>query len=217
VRRKLAIFILLCQYLAPGSRDVGAAEKKATVFGSPTANMRAGAGIDQPLKLTLKEGDQVTVEKLDGEWYQVTTSDGQTGYVHKNLLKLVDESAAQQTAPAQKSVAADIKEAAKIGAVETPSAQSASVPAVVANESPKPPTPPAPTPKAAVPTARPTRAEAPKAADSKSPSGLQMLEGHETELKIGFLIAGIAFLLGWLCGGSYYLRRERKSWRKLRL
>jgi hypothetical protein len=87
----------------------------------------------------------------------------------------------------------------------------------VANESTKAPTPAAPKPKAAAPTVAPTRVEPQKPVDAKSPSILQMLEGHETELKIGFLIAGIAFLLGWLCGGSYYLRRERKSWRKLRL
>jgi predicted MFS family arabinose efflux permease len=43
-----------------------------------------------------------------------------------------------------------------------------------------------------------------------------MLEGHEAEVKIGLLVAGIAFALGWLCGGGYYARRERKSRHKLR-
>jgi len=43
-----------------------------------------------------------------------------------------------------------------------------------------------------------------------------MLEGHETEVKIGLLVAGIAFALGWICGGSYFERRERKSRHKLR-
>jgi hypothetical protein len=43
-----------------------------------------------------------------------------------------------------------------------------------------------------------------------------MLEGHETEVKLGLIIAAIAFVLGWLCGAGYYARRERKSRHKLR-
>ena len=58
--------------------------------------------------------------------------------------------------------------------------------------------------------------EPPKAPEAKSQSILQMLEGHESEVKIGLIIAAIAFALGWLCGGSYYARRERKSRHKLR-
>ena len=30
------------------------------------------------------------------------------------------------------------------------------------------------------------------------------------------LVAAIAFVLGWFCGGSYYIRQERKTRRKLR-
>jgi len=43
-----------------------------------------------------------------------------------------------------------------------------------------------------------------------------MVEGRETEIQIGLIVAAIAFLLGWLCGSSYYARRERKSRYKLR-
>ena len=99
-RRLLLLLVMLCQFLSLDTRGVAAAEKKATVFGTPTANMRAGAGVEHPLKFTLKEGDQVSVEKLEGEWFQVIASDGQKGYVHKNLLKLIDETAAQQPTPA---------------------------------------------------------------------------------------------------------------------
>jgi hypothetical protein len=217
VRRIFLIFIFLRLSLLLDGGSVGAAEKKAAVFGTPTANMRAGAGVEQPLKLTLKEGDQVSVEKLEGEWYQVSTGDGQKGYVHKNLLKLIDEPSQQPAPPGstQKPLAAKTKEPAKNGAATSAPTPSNPTPAEVV---PAPPiAPPAPPRKVAVPTVTATRVEPPKTADSKSPSILQMIEGHETELKIAFLIAGIAFLLGWLCGGSYYLRRERKSWRKLRL
>jgi predicted MFS family arabinose efflux permease len=44
-----------------------------------------------------------------------------------------------------------------------------------------------------------------------------MLDAHESEVKIGLLVAGIAFVIGWFCGGHYYIRREHKSRRRLRL
>jgi hypothetical protein len=54
------------------------------------------------------------------------------------------------------------------------------------------------------------------ASEAKSQSILQMLEGHETEVKIGLIIAAFAFILGWVCGVGYYERRERKWRHKLR-
>jgi hypothetical protein len=50
----------------------------------------------------------------------------------------------------------------------------------------------------------------------KSPSILQMLEGHETELMIAAAIAVAFFFIGWICGGNYYLRRDRMRRRKIR-
>ena len=43
-----------------------------------------------------------------------------------------------------------------------------------------------------------------------------MLEGHETELMIAGAIAVGFFLIGWICGGHYYLRRDRLQRRKIR-
>lgn len=51
---------------------------------------------------------------------------------------------------------------------------------------------------------------------AKSPSILQMLEGHETELAIAAAIAVAFFFIGWICGGNYYLRRDRRWRRKIR-
>lgn len=176
----LAFFII--------DRSDGVAEQKAAVFGTPTANLRAGAGIEHALKTTLKEGDQVVVEKLEGEWYLVNAADGQKGYVHKNLLKLAAD-AIPQPIPAQPAIpkpnALDAKEPVKHDAVA-----------------------PAPAPLAPVVQAKP--------AEAKSQSILQMMEGREAEVKIGLLIAGVAFVIGWFCGGSFYQRRERKSRYKLR-
>jgi uncharacterized protein YgiM (DUF1202 family) len=175
------------------------AQPKATVFGTATANLRAGAGVEHALKMTLKEGDQVSVEKLDGDWYLVSAADGQKGYVHKNLLKLAADTPAQSAPPQASTVKPDApasKEAVKDAA---PAAAPANV-----------------TPKSPGAQPKPAPLNPPKAPEAKSQSILQMIEGHETEVKIGLIIAAMAFALGWLCGGGYYARRERKSRHKLR-
>jgi hypothetical protein len=56
----------------------------------------------------------------------------------------------------------------------------------------------------------------PKFLAEKSPSIIQMLEGREHELMIWVAIAVVAFALGWILGGNYYLRRDRARSRKLR-
>ncbi|MGE5215726.1 MAG: hypothetical protein ACM3SP_01850 [Chloroflexota bacterium] len=48
-----------------------------------------------------------------------------------------------------------------------------------------------------------------------SPSILQMVEGRERELWIGASIAVAFFSIGWVSGGKYYVRRERRRRTKL--
>jgi hypothetical protein len=50
----------------------------------------------------------------------------------------------------------------------------------------------------------------------KSPSIIQMLEGRENDLILWLSIAAIAFAIGWIFGGNYYLRRDRARSKKLR-
>lgn len=192
--------IVLVLLLSAGSAIAAeAVAQKATVFGTPTANLRAGAGVEHELKRILKEGDQVTIEAFEGEWYLVTAPDGQQGYIHKNLLKPVQNVAVPpEIAPPQKSVA-----------VATPTPETGRARAAPAKSPTKPPSP---TPAAASGEVAKT-----KITDGQAPSLLQMLEGHELEVKIGLLVAGVAFVIGWFCGGHYYIRREQKHRRRLRL
>jgi uncharacterized protein YgiM (DUF1202 family) len=189
-RNPAAFAFLLLAFLII-ARGAGFAQQKAAVFGTPTANVRAGAGVEHALKTTLKEGDQVVVEKLEGEWYLINAADGQKGYVHKNFLKLVAD-ATPQPVPAQ---------------VATPQPIAPEIKAPVKNAAVAP-APVQRVPQAPVPQTKP--------AEAKSQSILQMLEGREAEVKIGLFIAGVAFAIGWFCGGSFYQRRERKSRYKLR-
>ena len=56
----------------------------------------------------------------------------------------------------------------------------------------------------------------PKPPVEKSPSIIQMLEGRENDLTIWVSIAAVAFVIGWILGGNYYLRRDRARSKKLR-
>ncbi|HLN85370.1 MAG TPA: hypothetical protein VK200_02890 [Candidatus Limnocylindrales bacterium] len=201
-----ALTFVLVISLWIGIHGAATAQQKAMVFGTATANLRAWAGVEHELKAVLKEGDQVSVEQSTGERYLVLAADGQKGYVHKNLLKLAadvtPQPAAPQSAPA-KINSTETKEPAKDA---NPTAIPAAAPPAPAKEAPKPPPAPAPVP----------RVEPPKVPEAKSQSILQMLEGHETEVKLGVIIAAIVFVLGWLCGVGYQARRERKSRHKLR-
>lgn len=59
-------------------------------------------------------------------------------------------------------------------------------------------------------------AEEKKIPAEKSPSVIQMLEGRENDLILWASIAVVAFIIGWIWGGNYYLRRDRARSRKLR-
>jgi SH3 domain-containing protein len=198
-RCMIALALLLSAGSASGADAVA---QKATVFGTPTANLRAGPGVEHALKLTLKDGDPVTIEKLEGEWYLVTAADGQQGYIHKNLLKPVDNvPRPTQVAPPQKSGEVAVPAAVPV----TGTAQSVPVPPINAAKPPPP---------SVAASAEPAET---KTTDGKAPSLLQMLDAHESEVKIALLVAGIAFVIGWFCGGHYYIRREHKYRRRLRL
>jgi len=56
----------------------------------------------------------------------------------------------------------------------------------------------------------------PKPPAEKSPSIIQMLEGRENDMIIWVSIAAVAFVIGWILGGNYYLRRDRARSKKLR-
>jgi hypothetical protein len=59
-------------------------------------------------------------------------------------------------------------------------------------------------------------AKEPNTSAEKSPSIIQMLEGRESDLLVWLSIAIVFFMIGWILGGNYYLRRDRVRRRKLR-
>jgi uncharacterized protein YgiM (DUF1202 family) len=197
-RRDWILLVFSAYLLVWDTLQIYAAEQKGVISGTPTANVRAGAGAEHPIKAALNEGDAVIIDKLEGEWYSVTLADGQKGYVHRNLVK----------------VAEDAPTAAKTKATEPATSTTQTI------ESPPAKVAVPPLKQDATPTREPAAerqdAKSAKSSDGKAPSILQMIEAHNTEVKIALLVATVAFFLGWFCGGHYYLWRERKRQRRLR-
>jgi hypothetical protein len=76
---------------------------------------------------------------------------------------------------------------------------------------------PPPTKQAAVEAVTPQMKGDENAAPSPQPSSLiRLLEEREDELMLWLAIAITFFIIGWICGGNFYLRRERRRSRKLR-
>src|SRR5437016_12691528 len=191
MRRLAILFLLLSSSLFFDSSVVLAAEIKATIQFT-SANLGAGPSLNEPSKAILKEGDQLTVESDKGDWYLVATPDGQKGYVYRTVVKLA--------------------------AVESlPILEKSQEPKSSVGEPNKPPQPaPAKSPAAAPPLPRSkaaadlvTRPAEQKGSSAESPPLIRLLEGHETDVLVWAGTAAAFFFVGWICGGNYYLRRER--------
>ena len=197
MRRLAILFLLLSSSLFFDSSVVLAAEIKATIQVT-SANLRAGPSLNEPSKAILKEGDQLRVESDKGDGYLVTTPDGQKGYVYRTVVKLA--------------------------AVESlPILEKSQEPKSSAGEPNKPPqAAPAKSPAAASPVPRSKGADSvtppaeQKGSSAESPPLIRLLEGHETDVLVWAGTAVAFFFVGWICGGNYYLRRERLRRTKLR-
>ena len=204
----LVLLLLFSEQLS-----MGAAPRKG--FGQATreANLRAGPGVEHSIKGTIKENEQLTVQGQEGDWYLVETAAGQKGYVYKDFLKIAGEEqagAATKDAKNEKAAAEEGKETAK-----------APVPATEAmtTEQPIPP-PPAPPQKITRPLS-PSRSpnQPPKSvehASPRAPSLIELLDGREADVILWVCIAVVFFLIGWISGGHYYLRRDRTRRTRLR-
>ena len=200
----LSIFLLIVN-LHPES-----AKKNAIVPTSEKTNLHADPGIEHPLNPTFKDADRVAVEELARKRYFGVPVDGRNEPVHTKLWTFVNEAVAQTSDPAS-------------GSSKTPTTESKEPTKKADSTSAKIPAPPTGKPKGAGPSSK-----APSPAKSvdkpqeennlpeKSPSVLQMLEGHERELMIAAAIAAAFFFIGWICGGHYYLRRDRRRRTKIR-
>jgi hypothetical protein len=168
---------------------------------SVSADLRADRGPAHSLGPKLTNVNRVRVDELARQQHIGGAADSRNKPFHMKFFEFVDEAVAQTSAPgsaSSKTPAAESKEPTKIplppaAKPKVPSSKSASP----ANSIP--------------PVDKPEEEQ-----NLKSPSILQMLEGHEKELMIAAAVAAAFFFIGWICGGHYYLRRDRRRRTKIR-
>ncbi|HEX2928682.1 MAG TPA: hypothetical protein VHV54_03150 [Candidatus Binatia bacterium] len=125
-------------------------------------------------------------------------------------IEAAEQAPMAETKPT-KVVAAEAGDAAK----QAPSPAPGAIETIPTEKTPaKSQAKPQPPAKTQSPTKNPEQEQT--ASPERPPSILQMLEGHETELAIAAAIAVGSFFIGWICGGNYYLRRDRQLRRKIR-
>jgi hypothetical protein len=203
----LSIFLLIVN-LHPES-----AKKNAIVPPNEKPNLHADPGSEHPLKPTFKDADRVAVKELARKRYFGVAADGRNEPVDTKFWSFVNEAVAQTSDPgsgSSKTPAAESKEPTKKA-----DSTSAKIPAPPTGK-PKVMGPPskAPSPTESIPSVDKPQEE--NNLPGRSPSVLQMLEGHERELMVAAAIATAFFFIGWICGGNYYLRRDRRRRTKIR-
>jgi hypothetical protein len=188
----LAIFLLI------GSPPTETPDKEAFLRGSTPFDLRADPDVEQPPRSNLKFAERV-----------VFAAGVQKVSVRQQLLRFVNEAAGQTRDAANSS---KVPEGSKESTQKTaPPAPAKAQPPVVKAKTPESRSKTSSSAKSAIDSSQEQ-----KNAAEKPPSILQMLEGHETELMIAAAIAATSFLIGWLCGGHYSLRRDRRRRTKIR-
>ncbi|MCH6545094.1 MAG: SH3 domain-containing protein [Deltaproteobacteria bacterium] len=223
------ISLALLFTLIPSSSQVSTetTDRRARVAGASYVNLRSGPGISHPPVTILKNGEEVTVEKLEGSWYRISLADGLRGYVYAELIHFLPEQAEQ--------------EQEQTAAPATPPTPTIEVSLDVSTPQPQPdtvrPEPVVEQPEEDLPTpieaqvevpgektpANPpefessppkTQAVVPRKIETSVP--VNASQGRVWEVIRWILVPGCIFTLGWILGGNYYLRWDRIERTKLR-
>ena len=178
-------FVLLC-----GADAAEGLSKKGKIAGESFVHLRSGPDVGYPSRAILRKGEEVTVEKEEGTWYLVTLMDGRKGYVHKTLVALLGNQEIKTTVKTNE----DLKEKSSV--------REDTVHDLGGEE------------KSAPPALSPHRTKRETAKGKPLPI-VKVLEGKEWEILWWLGAALCIFVIGWICGGNYYLRRDRIRRNKL--
>ena len=188
MRSALFSFTLLWLVMLCGNGAAELVNKKGKITGENFVNLRSGPAVGFPSRAVLRKGDEVTVEKEESGWYFVALADGRQGYVHKTLVAVLGDAEKKIVVQSQPPKAA---------------APEAAVSVLEREEKRElPPPPPEPAPKTA--------------SRGKPLPVVRVLEGREGDILWWLAVALCVFVVGWICGGNYYLRRDRTRRNKIR-
>ncbi|MFQ5916566.1 MAG: SH3 domain-containing protein [Candidatus Binatia bacterium] len=190
------LFISLA--LVSGENLADPKAKKGKITGASHVNLRSGPGISHPPIKILRIGAEVDVERLEGSWYRVSLPDGKRGYVYKPLVYLaeheegesvkVGNATGQEPGVPKEIAATDTNSTEEKGHFAVPRRQKElSHTNLVEKEIPK----------------------------DNPPLTMGIGPGQVLVIAMWITAALCIFILGWILGGNYYLRRDRINRSKL--
>ncbi len=218
-------------------------ERRARVEGASHVNLRSGPGINYPPVTILKNGEEVNVEKLEGSWYRISLPDGSRGYVYAELIHFLPEKAdqEQELEQEQEQEQEQKQEQEQTAVPATPPTPTIEVSPDVFTPQPQPetvsPEPVVEQPEEVLPTPIEAQVEVPVEEPPASPPEIEgappqtqavvprkietsvpvkASQGRVWEFVSWILVPSCIFVLGWILGGNYYLRRDRIERTKLR-
>ena len=200
-------------------------ERRGRVAGASHVNLRSGPGISYPPVTIIKNGEEVKVESLEGSWYRISLPDGSRGYVYAELIRILPEKAEQEQSVAPVTPPTPIIEVSLEDPTPKPQPETVTLEPMVEQPDEILPTPivaqaevPVEKPPASPPEIEsfPPKTEAvvPRKIETTVPvTGSQ---GRPWEILGWIIVPSCIFVLGWILGGNYYLRRDRIERTKLR-
>lgn len=213
MRIELISLVLCSIFLLPVPLAAQLVGKPATIYGESFVNLRSGPDLSYPAQEILREGQEVWVERRERGWYLVVLPDGRHGYVHQTLIRFSGESVAKEKRQTEEAKLAKQTEGTRQAkqaretkvtkqVEETKVTKQTVAPRAGQEKGKELPSRPPPHPAAQTLKGRPLPV-------------ITLLEGREWEVLGWFGVALCIFLLGWICGGNYYLRRDRIKRTKL--
>ena len=199
--------------------------RRGRVAGASHVNLRSGPGISYPPVTIIKNGEEVNVEKLEGNWYRISLPDGSRGYVYAELIHFLPGETEQEQSVAPVIPPTPIIEVSLEDSTPKPQPETVEPEPIV--EQPDEVLPPPIVAQAEVPVeetpASPPEIESfPPKTEAVVPRKIETtvpVKGSQAQLWgiFGWIIVpSCIFVLGWILGGNYYLRRDRIERTKLR-
>ncbi len=200
-------------------------ERRGRVAGASHVNLRSGPGISYPPVTIIKNGEEVNVEKLEGSWYRISLPDGSRGYVYAELIHILPEKSELELSVAPVTPPTPIIEVPLEDPTPKPQPETVTLEPMVEQPDEILPTPivaQAEVPVEETPASPPEIESFPPKTEAVVPRQIEttvpVKGSHERVWEIvGWIIVpSCIFVLGWILGGNYYLRRDRIERTKLR-
>ncbi len=221
----LSLILLLTFFPSKGQALTETTERWAKVAGASQVNLRSGPSISHPPVTILNNGEEVKVEKLEGSWYQVSLPDGLKGYVYAEFVRFLPgkeeplETATEGTLPTP-TMEVSLEESTPQSQPDTdgqkPVSEQPQEPALTPVETQaEVPVQEAPANLLESESSPPeTLAVAPREIETTTP--VQRGQWRFWRILRWILAPSCIFILGWILGGNYYLRRDRIKRTRLR-